>query len=91
MAMTEDGLSPADFAATAARAIAACAGLTARQQAERLGGDGLLGVMAGEEVGGLGLSAAFAIPVAAAASAGLLGFPLLETLLLGRAVAGTVA
>ena len=84
MAMTEDGLSPADFAATAARAIAACAGLTARQQAERLGGDGLLGVMAAEEVGGLDLSAAFAVPVAAAASAGLLGFPLLETLLLGR-------
>jgi alkylation response protein AidB-like acyl-CoA dehydrogenase len=84
MAMTEDGLSPADFAATAARAIAACAGLVARQQAERLGGDGLLGVMAGEEVGGLDLPAAFAVPVAAAASAGLLGFPLLETLLLGR-------
>jgi alkylation response protein AidB-like acyl-CoA dehydrogenase len=84
MAMTEDGLSPADFAATAARAVAACAGLTARQQAERLGGDGLLGVTANEEVGGLDLSAAFAVPVAAAASAGLLGFPLLETLLLGR-------
>jgi alkylation response protein AidB-like acyl-CoA dehydrogenase len=84
MAMTEDGVSPADFAATAARGIAACAGLTARQQAERLGGDGLLGVMAGEEVGGLDLPAAFAVPVVAAASAGLLGFPLLETLLLGR-------
>ncbi len=84
MAMTEDGLSPADFAATAARAIAACAGLTARQQAERLGGDGLLGVTANEEVGGLGLPDAFAVPVAAAASSGLLGFPLLETLLLGR-------
>jgi alkylation response protein AidB-like acyl-CoA dehydrogenase len=84
MAMTEDGLSPSDFAATAARAIAACAGLTARQQAERLGGDGLLGVMADEEVGGLGLSAGFAVPVAAAAGAGLLGFPLLETLLLSR-------
>jgi alkylation response protein AidB-like acyl-CoA dehydrogenase len=84
MAMTEDGLSPADFAATAARAMAACAGLTTRQQAARLGGDGLLGVMAGEEVGGLDLPAAFAVPVAAAASAGLLGFPLLETLLLSR-------
>jgi alkylation response protein AidB-like acyl-CoA dehydrogenase len=86
MTITEDGLSPADFAATAARAVAACAGLAARQQAERLGGDGLLGVMAGEEVGGLDLPAAFAVPVAAAASAGLLGFPLLETLLLGRAL-----
>ena len=81
--MTEDGLSPADFAVTAARAVAACAGLTARQQAARLGGDGLLGVMASEEVGGLGLPVAFAVPVAAAASSGLVGFPLLETLLLG--------
>lgn len=84
MAVTDEGLSPADFAATAARAIAACAGLTAWQQAERLGSDGFLGVMAGEEANGLDLPTAFAVPVAAAASAGLLGFPLLETLLLGR-------
>ena len=84
--MTDDGLSPADFAATAAKAIAACAGLTARQQAEGLGGDGLLGVMAGEEVGGLDLPLAFAVPVVTAASSGLLGFPLQETLLLGRSL-----
>jgi alkylation response protein AidB-like acyl-CoA dehydrogenase len=84
--MTDDGLSPADFAATAAKTIAACAGLTERQQAERLGGDGLLGVIAGEDVGGLDLPLAFAVPVIAAASSGLLGFPLVETLLLGRSL-----
>ena len=89
--MTDDGLSPADFAATAAKAIAACAGLTARQQAERLGGDGLLGVTAGEEVGGLDLPLAFAVPVTTAASSGLLGFPLLETLLLGRSLQAQLA
>jgi alkylation response protein AidB-like acyl-CoA dehydrogenase len=89
--MTDDGLSPADFAATAAKAIAACAGLSARQQAERLGGDGLLGVMAGEEVGGLDLPLAFAVPVTTAASSGLLGFPLLETLLLGRLLQAPLA
>ena len=50
MAMTDDGLSPADFAATAAKVIAACAGLAARQQAERLGNDGLLGVIASEKL-----------------------------------------
>jgi alkylation response protein AidB-like acyl-CoA dehydrogenase len=84
MAMMEDGLSPVEFAATAAKAIAACTGLTPRQQAERLGSDGLLGVTAVEEVGGLDLPLAFAVPVVSAASSGLLGFPLLETLLLGR-------
>lgn len=89
--MTDDRLSPADFAATAAKVIAACAGLAARQQAERLGNDGLLGVIASEEVGGLDLPLAFAVPVATAASAGLLGFPLLETLLVGRSLQAQLA
>ena len=81
MTMTDDGLSPTEFAATAARAVAACTGLAARRQAERLGSDGLLGVLAGEDVGGLDLPLDFAVPVTAAASSGLLSFPLLETLL----------
>lgn len=82
--MADDGLTPADFAATAVHAIAACTGLTTRQQAAQLGRDGMLGVMASDEVGGLDLPLAFAVPVVAAASSGLLGYPLLETLLLGR-------
>lgn len=84
MAMMEDGLSPADFAATAARAVAACAGLSGPEQGARLAGDGLLGVIASETVGGLDLPLSFAVPVVAAAGAGLLGFPLLENVLLAR-------
>lgn len=82
MAVTDDGLSPDEFAATAVRAIAACAGLDTRQQAKCLADDGLLGVLAGEAVAGLDLPLAFATPVVAAAGAALLAFPLLETMLL---------
>jgi alkylation response protein AidB-like acyl-CoA dehydrogenase len=84
MMMTEMEVSPEDFAVTASRAIAGCAGLSVREQAKHLAGDGLLGVMAGENVGGLGLSLDFAVPVVAAASTGLSGFPLLESILLGQ-------
>lgn len=86
MAMMEDGLSPADFAATAARAVSACANLAGPEQGALLAGDGLLGVIASETVGGLDLPLSFAVPVVAAASAGLLGFPLLENILLARLV-----
>ena len=84
MALIEQGLQPADFAATAARTVGACVGLSLREQAVRLAGDGLLGVIAHDHVGGLGLPLSFAVPVVAAANAGLLGFPLAETLLLSR-------
>jgi len=83
MSMAE-GLQPDEFAATAARAVTACAGLSIREQAKNLAGDGLLGVIADEDVGGLALPLGFAVPVIAAAHAGLLGFPLLETILVGR-------
>ena len=83
MSMAE-GLQPDEFAATAARAVTACAGLSIREQAKNLAGDGLLGVIAAEDVGGLALPLGFAVPVIAAAHAGLLGFPLLETILVGR-------
>lgn len=84
MTMAGEGLQPDEFAATAARAVTACAGLGVREQAQNLAGDGLLGVIADEEVGGLALPLGFAVPVIAAAHAGLLGFPLLETILVGR-------
>ena len=84
MAQTSETLQPAEFAATAARAAEVCAGLDLRMQASRLAMDGLLGVIADEEVGGLDLPLAFAVPVIAAGNAGLLGFPLLEAVLLGR-------
>lgn len=83
MSMAE-GLQPDEFAATAARAVTACAGLDLRKQAQNLAGDGLLGITADEEVGGLALPLGFAVPVIAAAHSGLLAFPLLETILVGR-------
>ncbi|WP_246767636.1 acyl-CoA dehydrogenase family protein [Bradyrhizobium sp. CCBAU 53340] len=79
-----EALQPDEFAATAARAVTACAGLGIREQAQNLAGDGLLGVIANEEVGGLALPLRFAVPVIATAHSGLLAFPLLETILVGR-------
>lgn len=84
MTMAGEGLQPDEFAATAARAVAACAGLDVREQARNLAGDGLLGVVADEQVGGLALPLGFAVPVIAAAHSGLLAFPLLETILVSR-------
>ncbi len=90
MSMAE-GIQPDEFAATAARAVTACAGLDVHEQARNLAGDGLLGVLANEEVGGLALPLGFAVPVIAAAHAGLLGFPLLEAILAGRLLQSSLA
>lgn len=87
MDITQGGLDPAEFADSAARAVAACAGLDAAGIAARLAEDGLLGVLAPEDVGGLGLDLRFALPVLQAAGAGDLAFPLLETMLLARHLA----
>jgi len=84
MTNRDEGLSPAEFAATAARAVAACAGLSVAEQGVRLAGDGLVGVVASENVGGLDLPLSFAVPVVAAAGAGLSDFPLMENILLAR-------
>jgi alkylation response protein AidB-like acyl-CoA dehydrogenase len=84
MTTSTDGLSPTEFAATAARAVAACKDLSVAEQGALLAGDGLLGVIAAEDAGGLDLPLSFAVPVVAAASAGLLAFPLMENLLLAR-------
>jgi alkylation response protein AidB-like acyl-CoA dehydrogenase len=86
MTLTGEGLQPSEFAVTAARAVADCAALSLREQAKHLANDGLLGVIAAQDVGGLDLPLAFAVPVVAAAGSGLLGFPLMEALLLGRAL-----
>jgi alkylation response protein AidB-like acyl-CoA dehydrogenase len=86
MSLTGEGLQPSEFAVTASRAVADCAALSLREQAKHLANDGLLGVIAAPDVGGLDLPLAFAVPVVAAAGAGLLEFPLMEALLLGRAL-----
>lgn len=86
MSLTGEGLQPSEFAVTAARGVADCATLSLREQARHLANDGLLGVIAAQDVGGLDLPLVFAVPVVAAAGSGLLGFPLMEALLLGRAL-----
>ena len=86
MSLTGEGLQPSEFALTATRAVADCAALNLWEQARHLANDGLLGVIAAQDVGGLDLPLAFAVPVVAAAGSGLLGFPLIEALLLGRAL-----
>jgi len=83
----QDGFDPREFAGSAQRAVAACAALDVSARAARLAEDGLLGVIADEAVGGLGLDPRFAVPVLQAAGAGDLGFPLLETMLLARHLA----
>ncbi|MEI4274030.1 acyl-CoA dehydrogenase family protein [Klenkia sp. LSe6-5] len=83
-----DELDPADFADAAASAVAQCArteGLAARGAV--LAETGLLGLLAPEEVGGLGLPLRFAVPVLEAAGHGLLGHPLVESVLLAQALA----
>jgi alkylation response protein AidB-like acyl-CoA dehydrogenase len=76
-----------DIARTARRAAAACTGLDAAAAARRLAEDGVLGLLAPEEVGGLGLPLSGAGPVVAAGAAELLAFPLTEALLLARLLA----
>lgn len=85
-----DGLSPEDFTETAAKAVSSCACLDCAESARRLAADGLLGVLADEGVGGLGLTLPYAVPIAAQAAAGLLAFPLVETVLLVRELAVSV-
>jgi alkylation response protein AidB-like acyl-CoA dehydrogenase len=82
-----DGI--AAFAETARHAVAACAGLPLRERARQLASDGLFGILAPEAAGGMSLGLAFATPVMEAAGAGLLGYPLAETLLLGAALGAT--
>ena len=86
--MSDGFEAAAEIARTARRAAEACAGLDAAATARRLGGDGLLGVLAPEAVGGLALPLSVAAPVVAAAEAALLPFPLVEALLGARLLAG---
>lgn len=85
--MHED-LDPSDFEDTAKAVIETCA--TADDVAARarlLAEAGLLSVTAPESVGGLGLPLDFAAPICVASGAGLLGFPIVEALLLTKALA----
>lgn len=76
-----------EIARTAERAAAMAATLDPAAAARRMGGDGLIGVLAPEQVGGLGLPLSAAAPVVAAAEAALVPLPLVESMLAARLLA----
>lgn len=83
-----DDLDPKEFEDTARAVIETCA--DAADSAARgtlLAEAGLLGIIAPESVGGLGLPIRFAVPIVSAAGAGLLAYPLIEPILLARHLA----
>ncbi|PHP65253.1 hypothetical protein CSC94_20320 [Zhengella mangrovi] len=87
-----DELDPREFEDTARAVMEACAAAPdGAGRAGLLAEAGLLGVIAPEEVGGLALPLRFAVPVAGAAGAGLLAFPLVESLVLAKALASVDA
>ena len=85
--MVED-LDPQEFEQTARAVVAACAETSdPGRRGQLLAEAGLLGVIAPETVGGLALPIRFAVPAVQAAGAGLLGYPLIEAMLLARHLA----
>lgn len=87
-----DELDPREFENPARAVTEACAtAVNGAARAALLAEAGLLGVIAPDDVGGLGLPLRFAVPVAGAAGARLLAFPLIESLVLAKALAGVDA
>ncbi|WP_157017306.1 acyl-CoA dehydrogenase family protein [Mesorhizobium xinjiangense] len=83
-----DDLDPAEFEDTARAVMASCAGAAdVPARARLLGEAGLLGVLAPQATGGLDLPLRYAVPVCRTGGQALLGFPLIETLLLARLLA----
>ena len=83
-----DELDPKEFEDTARAVIETCAAATdTAARATLLAEAGLVGIIAPEAVGGLGLPIRFAVPIVSAAGAGLLAYPLIESILLARHLA----
>lgn len=83
-----DDLDPSEFEDTARSVMADCAlAADVAARGRLLAAAGLLGVIAPEGVAGLDLPLRFAVPVSSAGGQSLLGFPLIETLLLARLLA----
>ncbi|MCC5969079.1 MAG: acyl-CoA/acyl-ACP dehydrogenase [Pararhodobacter sp.] len=83
-----DELDPKEFEDTARAVIETCANAGDTATRGRLLAEaGLLGVMAPEAVGGMDLPIRFGVPIVSAAGAGLLAFPLIESILLARHLA----
>ena len=85
----EHDLRPEEFAEAAEAPIEDAKTRAPRAAARVLADAGLTGVCAAEADGGLGLPLAFALPIAEAAGRLQLRFPLVEAMLLARALAGT--
>jgi hypothetical protein len=84
--MSDQDLQPEEFAQAAAAAIADAQARSFRDAAPVLASAGLCGVCASEDAGGLALGTAFALPIVAAAGQQRLQWPLLETILIAKAL-----
>lgn len=84
--MTDIDLKPEEFAEAATDVIAAAQAGDFRTAAKVLADAGLCGVCASEEAGGLGLGIEFALPIVAEAGRQRLQWPLLETILVAKAL-----
>ncbi|MGE0315696.1 MAG: acyl-CoA dehydrogenase family protein [Lautropia sp.] len=91
MTASQDALRPEEFAEAARAAVDDARTRPLRDAARVLARAGLSGVGAAEADGGLGLDIAFALPIAEAAGREQLRFPIVEQMLLARALAGTPA
>jgi alkylation response protein AidB-like acyl-CoA dehydrogenase len=89
MTNRDDGLNPEEFASAAIAPIDAAIGCPPREAARVLAEAGLSGVCACESDGGLGLDIAFAIPIAHASGRRQLRLPLIEQIVLAKALDGT--
>jgi alkylation response protein AidB-like acyl-CoA dehydrogenase len=84
--MSDNDLKPEEFAQAAAEAIADAQTRGFRDAAQVLANAGLCGVCAQENAGGLALGIAFALPIIAEAGKLRLQWPLLETILIAKAL-----
>jgi len=86
MSTSDNDLKPEEFAQAAAEAISDAQPRGFRDAAQVLANAGLCGVCASEEAGGLALGIAFALPIVAEAGKLRLQWPLLETILIAKAL-----
>ena len=84
--MSDNDLKPEEFAHAAAEAITDAQTRDFREAAQVLANAGLCGVCAQEEAGGLALGIEFALPIVAEAGKLRLQWPLLETILIAKAL-----
>lgn len=89
MSTSDNDLKPEEFGQAAAAAITDAQTHGFREAGQVLANAGLCGVCASEDAGGLGLGIEFALPIVAEAGKLRLQWPLLETLLVAKALGGS--